>query len=246
MKNTQADPFLEKYVAKYDRWLSKKKISFSSKVIPVSESIDTRQQVLPTEQVMAILGAARSVAVQNCACREHYRRCDNPLEVCFLLNQTADALVSKGKARHVDQEEARDILKAANKSGLVHLSLYMPDHEIFALCSCCPCCCHDLQIVRKFGRRELMVRSEYVAGTDLDVCVHCGVCVDRCPFDARSFENETMTYHADACLGCGLCITVCPVGATSMTLREPGRNAASETMPHNGKTDRTGQDHHAR
>lgn len=33
------DPFLEKYINKYDEWLSKGKISFSSKVIPVSGSL---------------------------------------------------------------------------------------------------------------------------------------------------------------------------------------------------------------
>ena len=225
MSSKDTDPFLEKYVAKYDSWLSQGKISFSSKVIPVAESIDTRQHVLPTERAMEILGAARSLAVQNCACREHYRRCDNPLEVCFLLNQVADAVAAKGKARHVDLAEAREILKQANASGLVHLTLYMPDHEVFALCSCCPCCCHDLQIIKEFGRRELMVRSEYVAETNADECVHCGACVDRCAFDARSFDNEVMSYNADACLGCGLCITVCPVDATSMKLREPGRVA---------------------
>jgi len=42
------DPFLEKYLVKYDEWLNKGQISYSSKVIPISESFNTKQWVLPT------------------------------------------------------------------------------------------------------------------------------------------------------------------------------------------------------
>jgi len=220
------DPFLEKRLAKYDRWLDKGQISFSSKVIPVSESFQSRQWVLPTEQAMEILRRARSVAVQNCECRVHYRRCDHPLEVCFLLEDVGDRFVAKGEARHVDLKEASDILTLANRRGLIHLSLYMPDHEIFALCSCCECCCHDLQIVKRFGRRDLLVHSEYVAETRAADCIHCGACVPRCVFGARVLRDGKMVYDADACLGCGLCVTVCPVGATSMAQRNRGKRSA--------------------
>ncbi|MCP4115103.1 MAG: 4Fe-4S dicluster domain-containing protein [Desulfobacteraceae bacterium] len=222
MKKLPGDPYLEKRLVNYDEWLSKGQISYSSKVIPVSESLDAKQWVLPTEQVMEVLRNAKSVAVQNCACRTHYKRCDNPLEVCFLLNDIGDRKAEKGEARHVDLTEAADILKRANESGLVHLCLYMPDHQVFAVCSCCSCCCHDFQIVRQFGRNDLMVRSEYVAVTSAGDCVHCGDCVDRCVFGARILQDEKMEYDADACLGCGLCVTACPVGAISMELCNVG------------------------
>jgi ferredoxin len=219
-KEKYSDPFLEKRLVNYYKWLNKGQISASSKVISVSESFDAKQWVLPTERVMEILKNARSVAVQDCECRTHYKRCDKPLEVCFLLNKVADKFVSIGKARHVSLTEATEILKNANENGLIHLALYMPDHEIFALCSCCSCCCHELQIVKLTERKELMVHSEYVATTDHEVCIHCGECVDRCFFDARVFNDEKMEYNPKACLGCGLCITVCPVDATTMILRK--------------------------
>ncbi len=198
------DPFLEKRLVKYDEWLLNEQISYSSKVIPISESFDTKQWILPTDQVMEVLRKAKSIAVQNCACRTHYKRCDNPLEVCFVLNDTADKVVQKREARHVDLVAAAKILKQANQSGLVHLSLYMPDHEIFALCSCCPCCCHDLQIVKQYDRKDLMVRSGYVAVTAFEDCIHCGECIDRCAFGARIFQEEKMVYDPSLCLGCGL------------------------------------------
>ena len=214
------DAFLDERLSRYDRWLKKGQITFSAKVIPVAASLTAYQQVLPTEQGLELLDRAATVAVQPCECRTHYRRCDNPLDVCFLLNAVADKLVAAGRARHVDLAEAATILDIANRHGLVHLCLYRPDHEIFALCSCCPCCCHDLQIVRHYDRKDLMVRSAYTAVTDTAVCATCGQCVERCPFDARVINEGVMTCHADDCLGCGLCVTVCPSAAIRLTLRE--------------------------
>ena len=193
---------------------------FTAKLSKVTIST-SKGRVLPTEQVMEILSTANSVAVQNCECRTHYKRCNNPLETCFLLNKVGDRFVSKGIARYVSLSEAADILKKANVSGLIHLALYMPDHEIYALCSCCSCCCHELQIVKLTKRKDLIVHSEYIASTNLETCIHCGECVDRCIFDARIFHDEKMEYNPEACVGCGLCVTICPVNAITMTLRKP-------------------------
>ena len=42
-KETYVDSFLEKKLTKYDEWLDKGQISFSSKVIPVGESFKAKQ-----------------------------------------------------------------------------------------------------------------------------------------------------------------------------------------------------------
>lgn len=225
MKSSKgADPFLEKRVVKYDRWLGQKQISYSSKVIPVSESIDAKQWVLQTDQAIDILRNARTISVQKCVCRMHYQKCDNPVEVCLLLNEVGDKAVSNNQACRVSLSEVIDILKKANDHGLVHLSLYMPDHQVFALCSCCSCCCHDLQIAKIYKRRDLVVGSGYVAITAPEICVNCGECIERCVFGARRFRDEIMEYSPDACFGCGLCVTVCPVEATSMALQNKGQS----------------------
>ena len=219
-QNEGKDPFLESYIVKYDKWLSKGQISFSSKVVPVSESLKAQKWIIPTEQVLELLRSARSVALLKCRCRTHYGRCDKPLEVCFLFNEVGDKFVAEGEARHVSLSEAAGVLRKANESGLVHISYYMPDHEIFALCSCCSCCCHDIQIVKSCGRKDIMVRSEYVSVTNNAACIHCGECVERCAFDARILREDQMVYDAAACLGCGLCVTVCHTGETVLLPRE--------------------------
>ncbi|MBF0557726.1 MAG: 4Fe-4S binding protein [Nitrospirae bacterium] len=214
------DDFLKERLVKYDQWLASGTISFSSRVVPVGESLQAQQWILPAEQVKNILSDAKSIALQKCLCRVHYSRCDKPLEVCLTLNELGEKFVAKGLARHISLSEAAEVLRKADENGLVHLSLYMPDHKIVALCSCCSCCCHDIQLMKSFNRKDLMVRSEYVAVTDIDKCIDCGDCVKRCVFDARTFTDEQMHYNADQCLGCGLCVSVCPAQATVMQPRQ--------------------------
>lgn len=215
----RGDAYLEERLTQYDAWLREGRIPFSTKVIPIREALDIRQWVLPTEQVIEFLRSARSFALTACTCRSHYQRCDNPLEVCFLLDDAADQAVADYTARPVSLEEATVVLRQANERGLVHLTIYEPEHKVYAVCSCCSCCCHDLQFLQVYGRGDLIAHSEYVAQADLEACTQCGACVERCVFGARVWQGDHVSYDAGACYGCGLCVTVCAAGATVLTLR---------------------------
>ena len=213
------DTYIEERLARYDRWVREGKIPFSSKVIPVGESLATQQWVLPTEQVVEFLRNARSFALIPCECRTRHQRCDNPVDVCFLINDAADACVAQGIGRHVSLEEAKDALRRADEHGLIHLTVYNPQQYVYAVCSCCSCCCHDLGFLKQFGRDDLIAHSKYVAHTDSDACTHCGDCIEPCVFEARVWEDGQMRYDAAACYGCGLCVPVCLVEATVMQRR---------------------------
>lgn len=217
----KGDAYLGDRLARYDAWMREGRIPFSSKVIPIHEALDAKQWVLPTEQVIEFLRTARTYAITSCTCRSHYQRCNNPLEVCFLLDDAADLAVADGAARHVSLEEAVCALSEANDRGLVHLTIYAPEQTVYAVCSCCSCCCHDLQFLKVYGRSDLIARSEYIAQTDMAACVQCGACVQRCVFGARVWEDSRMSYSPGACYGCGLCVTVCTVGATVLRQRGP-------------------------
>ncbi|WP_394698864.1 4Fe-4S binding protein [uncultured Methanoregula sp.] len=76
--------------------------------------------------------------------------------------------------------------------------------------------------MKGYNRRDLVVRSEYIAVTDKNSCINCGKCIERCIFDARTFDDGYMLYNSRLCLGCGLCVSVCPEHATIMQQRLPG------------------------
>jgi ferredoxin len=217
--NKKIDPWLEERVVRYDRWMREGRIPFSSKVVPVRESLETRQWVLPTERVLDFVRNARSFVLVDCDCRSHYGRCDNPVQTCLLINDAADAYLAQGIGRRVPLDEVERVLRHANERGLVHLTIYNPQQHVYAVCSCCSCCCHDLQLLQQHGRSDLVARSEYVARTDGEACIHCGDCVERCVFGARVWEDGRVVYDVEACYGCGLCVSICPAGATAMLRR---------------------------
>jgi Pyruvate/2-oxoacid:ferredoxin oxidoreductase delta subunit len=222
--NAPADAFLEGRLERYDRWLAEGRIPVSSRVIPIRESLSALQWVLPSEQVLEFLRNARSFAVTHCTCRTHYARtrgapCEHPTENCFLINDAADAQVAAGVARRLSLPEAEAVLRQANEHGLVHLTIYNPHQYVYAICSCCACCCHDLRFLSVYGRTDMVARSEYVAQTDAAACVHCGACVPRCVFGARTWENGEMVYDPQICYGCGLCVSACSIEATTMVRR---------------------------
>ncbi len=213
------DSYLTKYSNQYDKWLNEGKVTFTSKVIPIDKSLDVKQWVIPTQQAISILTEANSFALTACACRTNYQ-CDKPKEVCFLLNDVADKAVAKGEARRVNKKEAIKVLQIASKAGLVHLSLYRPDQEVFALCNCCSCCCHDLQLLIKYKRTELVIHSDFMAVTGDGLCIECGLCIQSCPFNARDItDNGGVTLNEERCYGCGVCSPVCPEKAIEMINR---------------------------
>ncbi len=46
-----------------------------------------------------------------------------------------------------------------------------------------------------------------------DTCVGCGVCVEKCPYDALSMEEGVAVVDHDKCTLCSACVKVCPVDA---------------------------------
>ncbi|MFH2059100.1 MAG: 4Fe-4S binding protein [Pseudomonadota bacterium] len=213
------DKNLKTYITKYDRWLKEKLISHSSKVIPVNESLDGIKHMIPSVQAIDILEKAHLITLAECICRQRYKRCDKPLEVCFILDETGEKWIEKGLSKKIDLAFAKTILKQANEHGLVHLTLFKPDHKVFALCSCCSCCCHDLQLVLAYGKDYLLLKSDYIAHDEPALCQDCGQCIQRCQFFARQLKDNQVSYDPEKCVGCGLCITSCPENAITLGLR---------------------------
>lgn len=85
----------------------------------------------------------------------------------------------------------------------------------------------DLNIL--FGN-TIKSESEFVglqrAEINYELCTRCGLCHDKCKFDAIS--EDIKISHAD-CEGCGVCEFVCPVDAISMKDSVVGKIFESDT-----------------
>ena len=45
---------------------------------------------------------------------------------------------------------------------------------------------------------------------DKDKCTGCNVCVEKCPVEAISMEDEKAKINMEECIHCGTCHSVCP------------------------------------
>ncbi len=56
-----------------------------------------------------------------------------------------------------------------------------------------------------------------IAWVDPEICVGCGICIEICPYSARSLNEFTNIAEVDEalCTGCGSCIASCPSNAST-------------------------------
>lgn len=49
-----------------------------------------------------------------------------------------------------------------------------------------------------------------------DKCVGCGLCVDACPVEAITLEDDKAKVDEEKCTECGQCVAECPNEAISI------------------------------
>lgn len=54
------------------------------------------------------------------------------------------------------------------------------------------------------------------AVVDPETCTGCESCVDTCPVEAISMQDDVAKVDAETCTDCESCVEVCPVEAISM------------------------------
>ena len=54
------------------------------------------------------------------------------------------------------------------------------------------------------------------AVVDAETCTGCESCVDACPVEAISMQDDIAVVDADSCTDCESCVEVCPVEAITM------------------------------
>jgi heterodisulfide reductase subunit A len=61
-----------------------------------------------------------------------------------------------------------------------------------------------------------------VANVNERLCAGCGLCVEACPYGARSIDDDAHLARVNPalCQGCGACVTACPNGASQQNAFE--------------------------
>jgi heterodisulfide reductase subunit A-like polyferredoxin len=61
-----------------------------------------------------------------------------------------------------------------------------------------------------------MIKSDFIAKTDLDKCNDCGECESWCYFGGREFTDNKLHFNPINCFGCGICVSKCPSKAITL------------------------------
>ncbi|PIE75236.1 MAG: (4Fe-4S)-binding protein [Deltaproteobacteria bacterium] len=70
-------------------------------------------------------------------------------------------------------------------------------------------------------------KSGISVSIDKDKCIKCGLCIERCEFNAI---NDNFEVNGINCEGCGVCYEFCPADAISIKDEEAGKWFISETV----------------
>ena len=65
-----------------------------------------------------------------------------------------------------------------------------------------------------------MYLSNFYVEVDPELCIGCGLCIERCQMEARVMLNDRASVNLDRCIGCGNCVVFCPSGANLMRKKE--------------------------
>jgi ferredoxin len=188
------------------------------RTVPVGQSISTRLEALPYEKAEELVRAHEKFLVAPCICRREHKMmgkgCKKPVESCLILGRAVDYYTRNGIGRTIDLEEALEILKRAERAGLVLQSSNA--QKILNICCCCGCCCQVLKTVKRHPKPATIISSPFLIHAEPETCEGCGICVARCQMEALTLKDDKVVLDLDHCIGCGLCVTTC--STDSLTL----------------------------
>jgi ferredoxin len=202
------------------------------KEIPDRQKFTHFGQVLPIEEVEKTVDLASSITRMPCGCRyqitgkENCRYCFGfGLEKLGMAGAVPDASTS---LEVLTKDEAKTILRAFDKQGLMHSVWTGLSPFVIGVCNCD----YDCGAYRGYlanRRKQVFFRAEYVCQSIWDVCSGCKACIRQCQFGAIFFSASMEKVFIDParCYGCGVCRAACVKNAITLLPRESVPQAAN-------------------
>ena len=164
------------------------------------------------DETLALIDSLeREPYVVPCNCKSVAMNCEKPRNICILFKRGLNSEWDRGHGTPLSKEEAKAVIRLADKSGLMHTS-----EENAAICNCCGDCCYPIRASKRIGTQGVWPKQRYRIIWDEKKCVACGRCAKVCNFSAFKQEGRKITFEEKNCWGCTICGSNCPVGAIAL------------------------------
>jgi ferredoxin len=208
----------------------------ATRLIQVNEPVDMTvpEQIIPFDTARhLVLTEDQAIVALDCPCRAAREDPCLPLDVCLVIGEPFARFVLEHhprRARAITPAEAIEILEAEAARGHVHHAFFKEAmlERFYAICNCCSCCCGAMSAHR--SGVPMVISSGYVARVSEEACAGCGLCAERCPFDAIQMADGLARVDMAACMGCGVCGQSCPCEAVHLA-RDASKPAPLEPAP---------------
>ena len=180
------------------------------------------------EVISRIHSEGYTVAVGTCPCRRARNQISDvlPNNTDMVFGIWAEEYLRNypGLYNRLNLDEALELVEDFDRCGYLHQVYGFNSREgaAFVLCNCNRDVCVPLLAQKKRGYQAFR-KGRALARVNPEACLgleECGVCRERCPFDARFFDDGKGEVDSDACYGCGLCVTTCKGSATTLERKE--------------------------
>ncbi|MBU0514897.1 MAG: 4Fe-4S dicluster domain-containing protein [Proteobacteria bacterium] len=194
------------------------------RAIPVHRTVKDPRQVMPYEDIIAVLDQEDLFCTSTCPCRHRKNLdpdtpdCEHETFNCLHFGRLAGYMVKQDMGQKITRQETLDIIEQAANAGLVH-GVSNTKFGMDTICNCCSCCCMFLESYHVLGLHGHQP-SNYILAIETGSCAGCETCVERCPMKALTMTEDGPRLAAERCLGCGVCVHTCPTASLILAPRE--------------------------
>lgn len=179
--------------------------------VPASEDIVAEGELLPEDDLFAMLKTHRRFCVSPCACVSSSRdvlgmhNCDHYTSVCLQTDEMADYYLDDlHLGREISAEAAERLLRRNVDLGLAMQTTYAKKNEI--ICSCELCHCGILAAAKNFPGDAMNNISHYYVEDHPERYTpeQAQAAAERCTMAAITVEDGKCVTD-ESCIGCGQC-----------------------------------------
>lgn len=194
-------PFVRKYaLTKFNEYFSR----------------DHSGQVVPLEDAISICSIPGRVSLVDCPCSKYLFGKNE--KKCILFGITAeivDNIPEFSPVQDIGAEDAAELLKSLDESGMVHTIWTFKTPYIGTICNCNNRGCALLHLNDSYKPLNVVKKGHDIAFIDMEICNGCGNCQRACQFKAVAITGKKAEVNHN-CYGCGVCRNFCPAGAIQL------------------------------